>query len=67
MKLVGDSMKRERTKTHEINATINFPEEWLNYTTDEEKREYAAKLAQRIKNHIEFDLMMDIFEKNGDV
>lgn len=54
-------------ETHEINATINFPAEWLNYTTDEEKREYAAKLAQRIKNQIEFDLLMDIFEKNGEV
>lgn len=56
----------DRTEIHEINATINFPAEWLNYTSDEEKREYAAKLAQRIKNQIEYDLLMDIFEKNGE-
>lgn len=54
------------TETHGINATINFPAEWLKYTTEEEKRECAAKLAQRIKNQIEFDLLMDIFEKNGE-
>ena len=62
----GDSMKRERAETHEINATINFPAEWLNYTTEKEKREYAAKLARRIENQMEFDLLMDIFEKNGE-
>lgn len=53
-------------ETHEINATINFPAEWLNYTSDEEKREYAEKLAQRIENQIEFDLLIDVFEKNGE-
>lgn len=56
-------MKINRAETHKINATINFHAERLNYTNDEEKREYAAKLAQRIKNHIEFDLLMDVFEK----
>ena len=59
-------MNINRTETHEINATINFPAEWLNHTTDDEKSEYAAKIARRIKNQIEFDLMMDVFEKNGE-
>lgn len=59
-------MKINRVETHEINATINFPAEWLNYASEKEKREYAAKLAQRIKNQIEFDLLMDVFEKNGE-
>lgn len=53
-------------ENHGINATINFPAEWLKYTTDEKKREYAAKLAHKIKNQIEFDLLMNIFEKNGE-
>lgn len=36
-------------ETHEINATINFTAEWLNYTTDEEKREYAANWRRESK------------------
>ena len=60
-------MNINRAEAHEINATINFPAEWLNYTTEEEKREYAAKLARRIENQIEFDLLIDLFEKNGEV
>lgn len=35
MEVFCDSMKRERAETHEINATINFPDEWLNYTSEE--------------------------------
>lgn len=58
-------MNINRAEAHEINATINFHAEWLNYTTEEEKREYAAKLARRIENQIEFDLLIDLFEKNG--